>query len=150
MQSIPFPWCGCSRSGEPDQATGPAFRQPATPTALVHELYIRLFAGEPKALEDREHLMAVAARQLRHVLVDYARQRRALKRAGGAANVLPGERTRVLDEGIVELHEALRELEQLDERVARAAVALQISAPTVRRDTRFARARLRNRLAGSG
>src|ERR1035441_5758638 len=52
------------------------------PTALVHELYLKLFAGEPLQLQDREHFLAVAARQLRHIVVDYARSKHAQKRGG--------------------------------------------------------------------
>jgi len=43
-----------------------------SPTGLVHEAYMRL-AGENLAIEDRGHLLAIAAREMRRVLVDHAR-----------------------------------------------------------------------------
>src|SRR5262245_30022729 len=43
------------------------------PTALVHELYLRLFATEPVDYVDRAHFFAVAARQFRRILIDHAR-----------------------------------------------------------------------------
>ncbi len=52
-------------------------------TALVHEAYMRL-VGEDINWEGREHFFAIAARQMRRILVDYARRHRAQKRGGGA------------------------------------------------------------------
>lgn len=52
------------------------------PTALVHELYIKLFSTEPVEWHDRGHFLAVAARQLRHIVIDHARNQHALKRGG--------------------------------------------------------------------
>src|SRR5262245_23850223 len=53
------------------------------PTALVHEMYLRLFGvSEPVKWQDRAHFFAVAAQTLRRILVDYARSRRAEKRGG--------------------------------------------------------------------
>lgn len=46
-------------------------------TALVHELYLRLFAGEPPQLRDRAHFFALVARQLRHITIDHARMRQS-------------------------------------------------------------------------
>ncbi len=51
-------------------------------TALVHEAYLRLGGSGPVPWHDREHFLAVASMAMRHVLVDYARRRRALKRSG--------------------------------------------------------------------
>lgn len=44
------------------------------PTALVHELYIKLMSGAAVDWKDRAHFMAFAARKLRHILVDHARR----------------------------------------------------------------------------
>ena len=55
-------------------------------TALVHEAYIRLCAGEPIACKDRADFFAVAAQQLRRVLVDDARRVQSDKRGGGRIN----------------------------------------------------------------
>jgi RNA polymerase sigma factor (TIGR02999 family) len=52
-------------------------------TALVHELYLRLFASEPISWQDRAHFFAVTAQQLRRILIDHARSARAIKRGGG-------------------------------------------------------------------
>src|SRR5215467_14224819 len=52
-------------------------------TALVHEAYMRLCGGAPIQWHDRAHFFAVAAQQLRRVLVDYARRFRSQKRGGG-------------------------------------------------------------------
>src|SRR5689334_16131002 len=56
-------------------------------TALVHELYMRLFASEPVSWENRAHFFAVAAQQLRRILIDHARSARAAKRGGDFARV---------------------------------------------------------------
>src|SRR5689334_24391493 len=54
------------------------------PTALVHELYLHLFASAgPVTWQNRAHFFGVAAQKLRHILVDHARARRAEKRGGG-------------------------------------------------------------------
>ena len=59
------------------------------PTALIHEAYLRLFIpnGVPANLHDREHLVNLFARCMRHVLLDYVKQRKAAKRGGGVAHV---------------------------------------------------------------
>src|SRR6185436_16774732 len=51
-------------------------------TALLSELYLRLFAGEAVAWQDRTHFFAVVAKQFRHILVNHARDRIAKKRGG--------------------------------------------------------------------
>jgi RNA polymerase sigma factor (TIGR02999 family) len=53
------------------------------PTALVHELYVRLAGGQQLTLTDRAHFLAVAARSMRKILLDQARRRNADKRGGG-------------------------------------------------------------------
>src|SRR5262245_7844729 len=52
-------------------------------TALVHEVYLRLCGSEPVNWQDRAHFFAVAAQQLRRVLVDHARRVKSAKRGGG-------------------------------------------------------------------
>ena len=56
------------------------------PTALVHEAWMRLGAAELE-VEGREHFLAIAARAMRRVLVDHARRRAALRRAGSGLRV---------------------------------------------------------------
>lgn len=132
-------------------------------TALVDEAYLRL-ADQTKAnWQNRAHFFAVAARAMRHILVDYARSNQAQKRGGGAVKIeldevaifSPQE-----SEAIVDLHEALERLGSLDPRKARVvelkyfgglkhdeiAEVMKISSVTVRRDWTFARAWLRDEL----
>jgi RNA polymerase sigma factor (TIGR02999 family) len=87
-------------------------------TALVHEVYLRLFRGRPLECQNRAHFIAVASRIMRQVLTDYARERRAGKRLGGARiaieclDALPIEG----DAQLLALGDALNELERIDER----------------------------------
>jgi RNA polymerase sigma factor (TIGR02999 family) len=132
------------------------------PTALVHELFIRLFAGETVSWSDRAHFFAVASQQIRRILVDHARSRRAQKRGGGDVRVtlaeFPGPTAAIED--VLAVHEALLRLEALDSRAARivelrffggleekeAAEVLGISLATLKRDWQFARAWLQAQL----
>ena len=59
-------------------------------TALVHEAYLRLADRHGVAWEGRAHFFGVAARAMRHILVDHARIRRAAKRGGGVRPVTLG------------------------------------------------------------
>jgi RNA polymerase sigma factor (TIGR02999 family) len=134
-------------------------------TALVHELYLRLFSGETPAWEDRAHFLATAARQLRHLVIDHARKRNARKRGGPNARAdvdLLGLAGVPLDARVLELDEALRALEQLEPRAASVVelrffggleekeigTALGISVATVKRDWAFARSWLQVRMQG--
>jgi len=135
------------------------------PTALVHELYLKIFAAEPIEWRDRGHFLAVAARQLRHILVDYARNQHASKR-GGLQRKIPlddaPELGVTLDDRITELDELLDRLAGLDARAAQVvemryfgglteaetAAALDISPATVKRDWEFARSWLLKEMQG--
>src|SRR5262249_26751681 len=108
-------------------------------TALVHEAYLRLVDQGPIDTRDRAHFVAVAARLMRQILVDYARRHGAAKRGAGrqvergaAANVAegggcPGEGgfagggagERAGGTDLVALDDALSELSRLDERQGR-------------------------------
>jgi len=134
------------------------------PTALVHEAYLRMMGSEPN-FENRAHFLGVAARVMRHVLVDHARGRLAEKRSGGARvplhDDLPftGPRAAML----VSLDEALIDLERQDPEKARilelkffagmtaedSAVWLGISVHKVNRQMRLAQAWLRRHLHDS-
>ncbi|MFO0827031.1 MAG: sigma-70 family RNA polymerase sigma factor [Phycisphaerales bacterium] len=137
------------------------------PTALVHEAYLRLVGNPDIAWEGRSHFRAVAAKAMRNVLADHARQRRAQKRGGAWERVTLtglGSDHRERDIDALDLEEALRELAQVDERQARivelrfygglsvdeVAQVLEVSAGTVALDWRMARAWLRNRLDEPG
>lgn len=60
---------------------------PIQTTALVHETYLRLINQAQARYNDRGHFFAAWARAMRHVLVDEARKRAALKRGGGAPDL---------------------------------------------------------------
>ena len=91
-------------------------------TALVNEAYIRLVDGKSVQWHDRAHFLAVSARVMRHILVDYARARRYQKRGGQAAKVTFDEALVVTDEpglDFVALDDALEALAKFDERKSR-------------------------------
>ena len=93
-----------------------------TPTALVHEVYLRFNARDAAPLRDRTHFYALAARAMRQILVDRARRRGAGKRGGGA-HVTDIEHALGADTGdaqrTLELDGALRTLEARDPELAR-------------------------------
>jgi len=129
------------------------------PTALVHELYLKLFSSKPLQLNDREHFLAVAARQLRRIVVDHARNKQAQKRGGHQATIslndAAGDRGLLVpvDARVIDLDQALEGLEKLDSRAAHVVElrffggltddevgkTLGISLATVKRDWDFAR-----------
>ncbi len=134
------------------------------PTALVNELYLKLFAGQTVDWQDRAHFFAVAAQQLRRLLIDHARARLAEKREGGRVRLSLTEVSGLeapREEDLLELDEALNRLESLDPRAARiielrffggltekeAAEVLEISVATLKRDWEFARTWLAAQLA---
>jgi RNA polymerase sigma factor (TIGR02999 family) len=126
-------------------------------TALVNELYMRLVDTRRVEWQDRSHFLAMAARLMRRVLVDHARTRLYQKRGGGAQRVtlvddLGGSDERPHD--LVALDEALEALERTNKRKAQVvelrffggltveetAHVLDVSADTVSRDWKLARA----------
>ncbi len=135
------------------------------PTALVNELYLKLFGMEPVAWQNRAHFFAVAARQIRRLLIDHARAHNARKREGGPAKLSlteAGELAAPQAHDLIEIDEALTRLQILDARAAsvvelrffggltetESAEALGISLATLKRDLDFARAWLSNQLNG--
>jgi RNA polymerase sigma factor (TIGR02999 family) len=132
-------------------------------TALANEAYLRLADQTNPRWQNRAHFFAVAARAMRQILVSYARSQRSKKRGGGALKVELDEAALVSpeqSEEIIDLHEALERLATLDSRKAEVvelkyfgglnydemAEVLKISAVTVRRDWRFAKAWLYTQL----
>lgn len=126
-------------------------------TALVHESYLKLVDQSRAELQDRKHFYALASRAMRSILVDYARERTAQKRGGGAADVALDAVQVAADERAVELLElsdALERLAALDRRLGaiveyrffggltfeEIADATGLSVPTVKRDWARARA----------
>ena len=135
-------------------------------TALVNEAYLRLADQTKPHWQNRAHFFAVAARAMRQILVSYARNQQAQKRGGGAHKVDLDEAALVSPEEskqIVELHEALEQLSELDSRKAQIvelkyfgglnydeiAEVLKISRITVRRDWEFAKVWLYTELRGT-
>jgi len=139
-----------------------------SPTAVVHELYLRLVPQERAVWANRTQFFAVASRLIRRVLVDHARERGAVKRAGDRQRVTldenlaeTGPRDGPRDADVLALDAALEELGALDPRRARlvelryfgglsleeTASALEISPATVSREWQLARAWLHRRLA---
>jgi RNA polymerase sigma factor (TIGR02999 family) len=93
-----------------------------SPTALVHEAYLRLAGGAEVSWESRAHFFGAAARAMRQILVDHARIRGAAKRGGGWRRVTLEEEftpsgRRHFD--FLDLHNALEKLMGFDERAAR-------------------------------
>jgi len=134
-----------------------------SPTALVHEAYLKLIEIEHVAWQDRAHFFAVAARQMRRILIDHARSRGRAKRGGDAVKVPLDEAAEIpaLDtEGLLMLDDALARLEAMNERQCRVvefrcfvglsveetAEVLGTSPTTVKRDWAFARAWLNREL----
>jgi len=135
------------------------------PTALVHEAYIRL-VDQRAPLESRGHFMAVAATQMRRILLDYARKHRAARRGGNDQKVLL-EDTMVISEqqpvDMIALNTALEKLTTLDSRqsqlvelrffgglsVEETADVMGISPATVKRSWSSARAFLHREIAGT-
>jgi RNA polymerase sigma factor (TIGR02999 family) len=125
-------------------------------TALVNEVYLRLADHSQTDWRNRAHFFAVAARAMRQILVDYARSQRAQKRGAGGLKVELDEATLISPieaKEIVDLHEALEKLAQLDARKGQVvelkyfgglnyeeiAEVLQTSRATVRRDWEFSK-----------
>ena len=134
-------------------------------TALVHEMYMRLVASEPVPWQSRAHFFAVAAQQLRRILVNHARDRHAEKRGGKRVKLslsFVNGVAQPCEQDVLDLEQALERLEQLDARAARvielrffggmteeeAAEALGISVATLKRDWAFGRAWLLRHLQG--
>jgi RNA polymerase sigma factor (TIGR02999 family) len=85
------------------------------PTALVNEAWLRLIGAPSLPGEDRGHLLAVAARLMREILIDHARRRGAAKRDGGERVTLSGLEIAADDAlDLVDLDEALVRLERID------------------------------------
>ena len=127
------------------------------PTALVHEAYLRLVNQTQVRWQNRAHFFGVAAQMMRRILVDHARSRQAEKRGSDAARLSLDENIDVSVERaaeLVALDEALEALARFDEQKSRivelrffgglsveeTAEVLGVSAPTVKRQWRMAKA----------
>jgi RNA polymerase sigma-70 factor, ECF subfamily len=136
------------------------------PTELVHEAWLRLIDSDQVGQRGRAYFFGAAARAMRHVLIEAARRRGAVKRGGGQEHVTLDEGHAMVDayaSELVELDDALQELEQLNPRHARVvecryfgglsveetAAALDVSPRTVKSDWALARAWLYTALRGA-
>jgi RNA polymerase sigma factor (TIGR02999 family) len=134
-------------------------------TALVHEAYIRM-AGAGGEWRDRVHFYAVAARVMRHILVDHARAGKRQKRGDGYDRVAFDEAVLVCPQSspdLSALDESLNRLAAQDARKSQviellffggltyeeAAAALGISEATLHRDLRMAKAWLHKDLTSN-
>jgi RNA polymerase sigma factor (TIGR02999 family) len=138
-------------------------------TAVVHEAYLKLVDQKRLPAESRAHFFAVAAKVMRHILSNYARDRNALKRGGAVQHVDLTSQHDVATQfefsedqidTLTALENALHRLEQIAGRQSRVvecrffggmsveetATALDISVRTVKRDWSFARAWLRREM----
>jgi RNA polymerase sigma factor (TIGR02999 family) len=125
-------------------------------TALVHEAYLRLAGQRPFEANNRAHFVAVAARLMRQILVDYARTRGAAKRGAGQKVTLDSavELGHLPNANVLAVDEALQELAEMDQQQSRivelrffgglttdeAAEVLGISRSTAKRDWNVAKA----------
>ena len=136
------------------------------PTALVHEAYLRLVGMRRVQWQNRAQFFAIAARLMRQILVDRAREVGAAKRGGGQWKVpLTDDRaiTGPRDVDLLDLDAALQKLSEVDPRLSELVVlrffgglsieeageALGISPATVKRDWTRARAWLFRELQGT-
>jgi RNA polymerase sigma factor (TIGR02999 family) len=134
-------------------------------TELLHETYLKLAGKDEHQWANRSHFFGVAAKAMRHILVDHARAKHADKRGGWREQVSLGDdlaEASVQSEQVLALDEALKALAGLDPRKSdvvelkyfggltneETADALNISVETVKRDWRFARTWLLRELDG--
>ena len=138
-------------------------------TALVHDAYLHLVDADGSGWEGRAHFFAIAARAMRHILIDHARERAADKRGGAwqrvevAADALPGQTQSLSIEMLLALDRAFEALAAVSDRLVQVAEcrlfagmsdretaeALSIPLRTVQRDWQRARAWLQREVASS-
>ena len=134
------------------------------PTALVHEVFLRLVDKPDLQWHSRAHFLNLAARAMRRILVEHARHRKRLKRGGDAQRVTLDEQFQGPHQPVPDLTEidaALERLSQHDARKARVvelrffaglsieetARVIGISPATVKREWQFAKAWIQRELA---
>jgi RNA polymerase sigma factor (TIGR02999 family) len=131
---------------------------------LIHEAFLRLVGQRHVDWQNRAHFFGIAARMMRRILIDHARRRAYGKHGGGLRRVRLDEVPEMAvasDAGILAVDEALVELKEVDESLAKIvelrffggmehdeiATVLGVSNPTVRRRFRVAKAWLYRRLS---
>jgi RNA polymerase sigma factor (TIGR02999 family) len=140
--------------------------QTLQPTALVHEAYLRLVGDRDPSWGGRRHFFGAAARAMRDILVEQARRKSARKHGGGGRRVELTEGLALIEpptDDLLAVDEAIRELQAEKPHLAEIAMlryfaglsvdetaaVLEISASTLAREWRFARAWLARRLGGA-
>jgi len=143
-----------------DERTGHTLQ----PTALVHEVYIRLFGENVIEYQNCGHFFVVASKTMRRLLVDHARRRHADRRSGDRIKLslddivdLPLD----IDNSLVALNDVLSDLERFDPHMSQivelrffggltvkeVAESLKISEATVKRDWEYAKVWLYSQLS---
>ncbi len=135
------------------------------PTALINEVYLRLFNVDEVAVDGRTHFVNLAARSMRQILVEHARRHKAIKRGGDRfAVTLSNLADPGFEDGLdlLDLNDALEKLAERDPRavevielrvfggmtMAEIATIVGVSRRTVQNDWRFALLWLRQEFAG--
>jgi RNA polymerase sigma factor (TIGR02999 family) len=142
-----------------------AFQNSLQPTLIVHEAWVKLIGQQQVRLQTRAQFFGLAAKIMRNMLVDYARERQAAKRGGDMRRLslsvvaeYAGQKQPMID--LLALDEALHRLAEINPRRSRGvelrffgglttseiAVALGVSEGTVERDWNLSRAWLYNEL----
>jgi RNA polymerase sigma factor (TIGR02999 family) len=135
------------------------------PTALVHEVWLRLAGGQQYSWQNRAHFFGAAAEAMRRILIERARRKSRLKRGAGQALLDIADldvAAAMPDDKVLLVDEALEQLKLEDPEKARlvmlkffagltneqVAEILNINERTVRRQWEFARAWLYDRIRG--
>jgi RNA polymerase sigma factor (TIGR02999 family) len=141
--------------------------QTLTPTALVHEAYLRLVRNEDPGWQGRRHFFGAAAQAMREILIEQARRKGRLKRGGRGRRVELSEGLAWIEppaDDVLALDEAIGRLQAEDARLAEivmlryfgglsveeTARVVGVSVSTLTRDWRYARAWLAGFLGGVG
>lgn len=134
-------------------------------TELIHEAYLKLAGKEERKWENRSHFFGVAAKAMRHILVDYARSKSREKRGGWQEKITLAENlnsSKEKSEDIIALDDALKKLSEFEERKSQVVELkyfagmtfdeigkiLNVSKKTAQRDWRFARMWLLREMSG--
>ncbi len=137
--------------------------QTLQPTALVHEAYLRLVRDQDPGWEGRRHFFGAAAKAMREILIEQARQKASRKHGGQSRRIELAEGLAWIEPpsgDMIVLDEAIQELRAEDERLAEivdlryfvgltveeTAKVIGVSVSTLKRDWRYARAWLARRL----
>jgi RNA polymerase sigma factor (TIGR02999 family) len=137
------------------------------PTALVHEVYLRMVGKDQAGYRDRAHFLAIASHAMRKILIDHARGHNAGKRGGGQEMFfIDEERDGVAERPaiLIALDDALAALEETDPLLSRliemryfggmtaeeSSVAVNLDVKLVRRQLRLAEAWLQRQMAVPG